>query len=70
MEDAREAALGSIPDTGHTWDDDPAQWVRDQRGNRDFALSRAGSGPGGSVAEVPEDEVIDGFAEPACLAFP
>jgi hypothetical protein len=26
-----EAALGSIPDGGHDWDDDAARWVRDQR---------------------------------------
>jgi hypothetical protein len=26
-----EAALGSIPDTGHEWDRDPATWVRKQR---------------------------------------
>lgn len=26
-----EAALGSIEDTGHDWDDDPAAWVRAQR---------------------------------------
>ena len=26
-----ESALGSIPDTGHEWDDDPATWVRAQR---------------------------------------
>ncbi len=26
-----EAALGSIPDQGHEWDDDPAGWVRAQR---------------------------------------
>jgi hypothetical protein len=26
-----ESALGSIPDTGHEWDDDPAAWVRAQR---------------------------------------
>ena len=26
-----EAALGSLPDTGHEWDDDPAAWVRRQR---------------------------------------
>jgi predicted transcriptional regulator len=25
------AAIGSIPDTGHDWDDDPAAWVREQR---------------------------------------
>jgi Arc/MetJ family transcription regulator len=29
--DALEAALGSIEDTGHEWDDDPAEWVRRQR---------------------------------------
>ena len=26
-----EAALGSLSDEGHEWDDDPAEWVRDQR---------------------------------------
>lgn len=26
-----ESAIGSIPDRGHDWDDDPAGWVRDQR---------------------------------------
>jgi hypothetical protein len=26
-----ESAIGSIPDTGHEWDDDPAAWVRAQR---------------------------------------
>jgi Arc/MetJ-type ribon-helix-helix transcriptional regulator len=26
-----EAGIGSIPDTGHEWDDDPAEWVRAQR---------------------------------------
>jgi hypothetical protein len=26
-----EAALGQLPDTGHDWDPDPAQWVRRQR---------------------------------------
>lgn len=25
------AGLGSIPDTGHEWDEDPAAWVRAQR---------------------------------------
>ena len=24
-------AAGSIPDAGHDWDDDPAEWVRNQR---------------------------------------
>ena len=26
-----EASLGTIDDSGHDWDADPAQWVRDQR---------------------------------------
>ena len=26
-----ESALGSIPDTGHDWDDDVAAWVHEQR---------------------------------------
>jgi hypothetical protein len=26
-----ESALGSIPDHGHDWDEDPAAWVREQR---------------------------------------
>lgn len=26
-----EAALGSVGDGGHAWDDDPAEWVRSQR---------------------------------------
>ncbi len=29
--DEVEAALGGISDTGHDWDDDPAEWVRSQR---------------------------------------
>lgn len=32
--DALESALGSIPDTGHEWDDNPAAWVRQQRTDR------------------------------------
>lgn len=28
-----ESALGGIADTGHEWDDDPAEWVRAQRTN-------------------------------------
>ncbi len=27
-----ESALGSFAGIDHDWDDDPAQWVRDQRG--------------------------------------
>ena len=26
-----ESALGSLPDSGHEWDEDPAMWVRRQR---------------------------------------
>jgi metal-responsive CopG/Arc/MetJ family transcriptional regulator len=26
-----EAALGTISDSGHEWDQDPAAWVREQR---------------------------------------
>ena len=26
-----EAALSSLPDIGHAWDSDPAEWVRQQR---------------------------------------
>ncbi len=29
--DEIEESLGSISDTGHEWDDDPAEWVRQQR---------------------------------------
>ena len=29
--DEIEASLGSVADTGHEWDDDPAKWVREQR---------------------------------------
>ena len=29
--DDLERALGSLPDEGHGWDDDPAEWVRRQR---------------------------------------
>lgn len=33
--EALEAALGSIPDSGHDWDVDPAAWVRGQRTDRE-----------------------------------
>jgi Arc/MetJ-type ribon-helix-helix transcriptional regulator len=29
--DEIESALGSLPDEGHEWDEDPAAWVRAQR---------------------------------------
>lgn len=32
--EALETALGSIPDSGHDWDADPAAWVRAQRTDR------------------------------------
>lgn len=32
--DALESAFGSIPDSGHEWDADPATWVRQQRADR------------------------------------
>lgn len=31
--DEIEASLGLISDTGHDWDEDPAEWVRSQRRN-------------------------------------
>lgn len=30
--DEIEASLGTVTDTGHEWDDDPAEWVRQRRG--------------------------------------
>ena len=35
--DAIESAIGSIADTGHEWDEDPAAWVRRQRADRPMA---------------------------------
>lgn len=29
--DEIEASMGSIPDAGHEWDEDPAAWVQAQR---------------------------------------
>lgn len=29
--------------------------------DRDFAMARSGDGPGGSVADIPEDELLRGF---------
>ena len=29
--DEIEESLGTISDTGHDWDEDPARWVREQR---------------------------------------
>jgi Arc/MetJ family transcription regulator len=33
--EALDAALGSIADSGHDWDPDPAAWVRAQRTDRE-----------------------------------
>jgi hypothetical protein len=30
-------------------------------GTRQFALSSTADGPGGSIADVPDDELLDGF---------
>jgi hypothetical protein len=38
-------------------------YVPEQRGNRDFALSRIGEGAGGSIADVPDEELLEGFGE-------
>ena len=32
-------------------------------GRRDFALIGVAEGPGGSIADVPEEELLDGFGE-------
>lgn len=37
------------------------QYIPPQRGARRFALSNSAAGPGGSVADVPDDELLDGF---------
>lgn len=33
------------------------------RGDRNFALVGAGEGPGGSIADLPDSELFDGFGE-------
>ena len=55
-----ESALGSIPDSGHDWDGDPASWVHQQRGSN---LAGSGSGSGVSITDVPEHELLEGFGE-------
>lgn len=37
------------------------QYIPERRGSRDFALSRSGAGPGDSIADIPEDELLEGF---------
>ena len=38
-----------------------SQYVPRQRANRDFALSTSGDGPGGSIADLAERELLEGF---------
>jgi hypothetical protein len=33
------------------------------KGHREFAMAGSGHGPGGSVADIPEDELLEGFGE-------
>jgi len=35
--EALERAIGSVADSGHEWDENPAEWVRAQRANRPLA---------------------------------
>lgn len=37
------------------------QDVPRQRDGRDFALCNSGEGPGGSIADLSEEELLDGF---------
>lgn len=37
------------------------RYVPSQRANRDFALSGSGEGPGGSIADIPDKDLLDGF---------
>jgi predicted transcriptional regulator len=62
-EAARLAALARIEGTSQAGVIRRAieQYVPAQRASRDFALSGCASGPGGSVADVDEAELLDGF---------
>jgi hypothetical protein len=40
-----------------------AAYVPTGGADRDFALFRSGKGPGGSIADVPEEELLKGFGE-------
>jgi predicted DNA-binding protein len=39
------------------------QYIPEQRGTRRFALANSADGPGGSIADVPSGELLDGFGE-------
>jgi predicted transcriptional regulator len=62
-EAARLAALARIEGTSQAGVIRRAieQYVPAPRASRDFALSGCASGPGGSVADVDEAELLDGF---------
>jgi len=40
-----------------------ASYVPRGGGDRDFALFGSGKGPGGSVADIPDEELLKGFGE-------
>ena len=40
-----------------------AAYVADRAGDRNFAGARSFDGPGDSVADVPDDELLEGFGE-------
>jgi hypothetical protein len=58
-----EVALGSIPDAGHEWDDDPAEWVRRQRADRvaggATSLAAGGRFGAGTLPPVGRDATAD-----------
>jgi predicted transcriptional regulator len=35
----------------------------ERRGSRDFSLLGVAEGPGGSIADIPEEELLEGFGE-------
>jgi hypothetical protein len=38
-------------------------YTPERLGDRNFLLARSGEGPGGSIADVPEEELLRGFGE-------
>lgn len=38
-------------------------YVPRRGGSRDFDMARSGRGPGGSIADIPEEELLRGFGE-------
>lgn len=40
-----------------------SSYVPRPRRDRDFSLAGIGEGPGGSIADVPDEELLEGFAE-------